>query len=112
MKKLLITMMMAVVGMTMSAQTTSYVTVEPAGVPEDGEVHAMTIHFVDGTVVSYSLEEIDTVTYLPEVGLKIRLKANGECRDYLFSQMSRIIYEIEEKEVVIDDGNKNANWTE
>lgn len=111
MKRLLLSIMMMAVGMTMSAQTGQHVTMEPADAPSDGGVHAMTIYFVDGTEVSYTLDDMESVTYLPGIGMKIHLTRSTECKDYLYSQMTKIVYEMEGGSVVID-GNENANWAE
>jgi len=110
MKKLILSMMMLLVGMTMSAQTYQTVTVEPAGVPSDGEMHAMTIYFANGEVKSFTLEELEKVTYVGDEGMKVYVKDEPECFDYLFSEMTSIDYEIEVEDV--SDNNKNANWSE
>ena len=110
MKKLILSMMMLMVGMTMSAQTYKTVTVEPAGIPSDGDMHAMTIYFADGTTKTFTLDELEKVTYIGDEGLKIYVNTQTECYDYLFSQMTKIDYEFEVEDV--PDNNKNANWAE
>ncbi len=111
MKKLIFTIITFMVGMTTFAQTTRTVTIQPADAPEDNEPHAMTIYFVDGTTVSYTLDDLASITYLPGVGMKLHLSNTSECKDYLYSQMTKIEYQIEGGSVV-EDGNANANWKE
>ena len=89
------------------------VTVEPADAPSDSCVHAMTIYFVNDSIVSYALEDIDTITYVPQTGMKIHLTSDSVAVDYLYSQMRRIDYVF----FVPDggeepDNNLNANWKE
>lgn len=97
--------------MTVYAQSTHTVTVSPAGAPEDGGIHAMTIYFVNGDVQSYTQEEIERVTYIGNEGMKIYLAGKPICIDYLFSQMTKIEYEMEGG-TPSDDNNVNANWSE
>ena len=111
MKKIIIALMMLSVGMTTMAQTYKNVNVEPADMPEDGGKHAMTIYFVNGDSITYSLEELDSVVYLPGIGMKLHFTSTTECKDYLFSQMTRIVYLMEEEEEPpVGNGNENANW--
>lgn len=81
------------------------VTVTPAGPPPDGKKHAMTLYLAGGgTVVYNDKSQIDHVTYLPGVGMKVYTVANaGVSIDYLYSQLEKIDYET--------DNNSNANWT-
>ena len=96
---LLVLLMMTVCN-TVSAQTVT--TVEPAAPPADGKMHSMTLYFKDCNEVKYSLSDLDHVTYLPGIGMKVYLKSNPMSIDYLFSQMEKIEYE--------EDNNLNANW--
>ncbi len=112
MKKIIIMLMMLSVGMITMAQTYKRVNVEPADMPDDGGKHAMTIFFVTGDSISYSLEELDSVVYLPGIGMKLHLTSTTECKDYLFSQMTHIVYMMEEEvvEPPVGNNNENANW--
>ena len=85
---------------TASAQTVT--TVEPAAPPDDGRMHGMKIWLSNGSTIDYQLNELDHVTYLPGVGMKIYKKNSTQSVDYLFSQMTKIEY--------AQDGNTNANW--
>ena len=87
---------------TLSVHAQNAATVEPADAPEDGKKHAMTIYFSNETQVSYSLEDLEHVTYLPGIGMKVYLKNATTSVDYLFSQMTKIVYEM-------DVNNANAN---
>lgn len=86
---------------TASAQ---YTTVQPADIPADGKTHGMIIYLndVNNTQIHYELQDLERVTYLPYVGMKIYLKGETNSIDYLFSQMIKIDY--------AQDGNTNANW--
>ncbi len=84
------------------AQAQGYVTVEPAEAAPDGKTHAMRLYLRNQTTVDYSLEDLDHVTYLPGIGLKVWLKGCTASTDYLYSQMTRIEY--------AEDANSNANW--
>ena len=95
--KMLLLFIMMTVSLFVSAQT-----VEPAGPPEDGRTHAMKIYFQDGSNRDFSLEELDHVTYLPGIGIKVYLKDSDTSVDFLYSQMDRIEY--------AEDSNVNANW--
>ncbi|MBR4897168.1 MAG: DNA/RNA non-specific endonuclease [Prevotella sp.] len=87
---------------TLCVHAQNATTVEPADAPEDGKKHAMTIYFSNETQVSYSLEDLEHVTYLPGIGMKVYLKNATTSVDYLFSQMTKIVY-------VMDVNNANAN---
>ena len=101
MKKMISMMLLVVMTLTAQAQNT-YVTVEPAGAPDDGRTHGMTIYFKDGTEKSYTLDELEYVTYLEGIGMKVYLKDNAFSIDYLYSQITKIDY--------AQDSNANANW--
>lgn len=90
-------------GLNISAQK-PFTTVEPADAPTDGKTHGMIIYLNDAnhTQIPYELQDLDHVTYLPAVGMKVYLKNASESVDYLFSQMTKIDY--------AQDGNTNANW--
>ena len=62
----------------------------------------MKIWLSNGSTIDYQLNELDHVTYLPGVGMKIYKKNSTQSVDYLFSQMTKIEY--------AQDGNTNANW--
>ncbi|MBO6060303.1 MAG: hypothetical protein J6P67_09200, partial [Bacteroidaceae bacterium] len=95
--KMLLLFIMMTISLFASAQR-----VEPAGPPEDGRTHAMKIYFQDGSNRDFSLEELDHVTYLPGIGIKVYLKDSDTSVDFLYSQMDRIEY--------AEDSNVNANW--
>ena len=98
--KFLWTVIFLLFSITMSAQ--SYTTVEPADAPADGKTHGMTLYLKNDTQVTYELQELSHVTYLPGVGMKVYLKNATTSVDYLFQQMNKIDY--------AQDGNDNANW--
>lgn len=98
--QVLLLLVMMAAGLSMKAQNTT--TVSPAGPPDDGKMHSMTIYLSNGTSVDYELNELDHVTYLPGIGMKVYLKNASMSVDYLFSQMDKIEYEA--------DNNLNANW--
>lgn len=83
---------------TLNAQTT---TIEPANGPEDGAIHGMTIYLKDGTTQTYSAAELQDITYLPGIGMKVYLKNATTSVDYLYSQMTKVDYAYT---------NANANW--
>ena len=82
--------------------TASAQTVEPADAPADGRTHGMTLYLKSGTQVTYLLTDLQHVTYLPGVGMKVFLKNAAESVDYLYQQLDRIDY--------AEDSNTNANW--
>ena len=86
------------------AQTT---TVQPAEAPSDNAVHDMTMYFINGTTLSYEATDITSVTYLPGVGMKVYLNGETYSVDYLYSQMTKIVYG---SAAVVTDNNVNANW--
>lgn len=90
-------------GLNMSAQTA--VTVEPAGPPADGKKHTMTLYLKDAnsTQIYYNVVDLEHVTYLEGVGMKVYLKNSTTSIDYLYSQITKIDY--------VPDNNINANWT-
>jgi hypothetical protein len=67
---------------------------QPAEAPSDGGVHTMTLFLLNNTQVTYNKEDLDNVTYLPGVGMKLSVKGNAKSVDYLYSQMSKIEYVI------------------
>ena len=83
---------------------------EPAEGPSDGGIHTMTLYLLDGTEVTYDEEDIDNVTYLPGVGMKVYLSGSTTSVDYLYSQMSKIEYEVSGTTPQPQDNNVNANW--
>lgn len=90
-------------GLSVSAQTI-YTTVQPADAPADGKTHGMILYLNDDnhTQIQYELQNLEHVTYLPGVGMKVYQKGATYSVDYLFSQMTKIDY--------AQDGNTNANW--
>ena len=87
---------------SITAGAQNYTTVEPADAPADGKTHGMVLHMKDGTEVTYSLADLQHVTYLPDVGMKVYLKNSATSVDYLYNHIERIDY--------AQDGNSNANW--
>ncbi len=85
-----------------SAQSTTIV--QPANAPADGLVHAMTLYMLDGTTHEFSVDDIDNVTYLPDIGIKVYVKGSATSVDYLYSQMTKIEYG-----ATIEPLNVNAN---
>lgn len=75
--------------------------VEPANGPEDGAIHGMTIYLKDGTTKTYTAAELQDITYLPGIGMKVYLKGSETSVDYLYSQMDKVDYAYT---------NANANW--
>ena len=100
--KFLWTVIFLLFSITTSAQV--YTTKEPADAPDDGKTHGMIIYLNDAnhTQIPYELQDLEHVTYLPYVGMKVYLKGETNSVDYLFSQMIKIDY--------AQDGNTNANW--
>jgi endonuclease G len=82
---------------TIHAQTI----VQPANAPEDGAVHGMTLYFLDGSQKTFAKEDLQAVTYLPNIGMKVYQKGSDTSVDFLYSQMSKIDYAYT---------NANANW--
>ena len=97
----LLLLLMLSISSTASAQT--FTTVEPAAPPADGKMHGMKLYFRDGNSVEYYINNLDHVTYLPGIGMKVYAKNAPTSVDYLFSQMEKIEYK--------EDNNNNANWT-
>lgn len=75
--------------------------VEPANAPEDGAIHGMTIYLKDGTTKTYTAAELQDITYLPGIGMKVYLKNATTSVDFLYSQMIKVDYAYT---------NANANW--
>lgn len=75
--------------------------VQPANGPEDGAIHGMTIYLKDGTTKAYTAAELQDITYLPGIGMKVYLKGSETSVDYLYSQMEKVDYAYT---------NANANW--
>jgi endonuclease G len=82
---------------TIHAQTI----VQSANAPEDGAVHGMTLYFLDGSQKTFAKEDLQAVTYLPNIGMKVYQKGSDTSVDFLYSQMSKIDYAYT---------NANANW--
>ena len=94
-------MLMMVMSLTVSAQ--SFITKEPASVPDDGKTHGMKIYLSSGgNPIEYKFDELSHVTYLPGIGIKVYVKNATTSVDYLFSQMTKIDY--------LEDANANANY--
>ena len=87
------------------------VTVQPAEAPEDGLVHYMTLYLLNGTTVAYEAADLDSVRYLPGVGMKVYVHGaiGNKSVDYLYSQMTKIEYIIAGSTPPADN-NVNANW--
>lgn len=83
-------------------------TVEPAGPPADHSFKSMTIYFVNGTTLTLGIDQIESITYVPEIGMKIHLEGTGMCLDFLYSQITKIDYVYDEE--IPSDNNVNANW--
>lgn len=79
--------------------------VDPNDVRTDGK-YDMIIHLLDGRKVSYLKSDINSITYVPNIGMKIFLNGETYSVDYLYSQMSEIEYPVNPA----DDTNANANW--
>ena len=84
--------------------------VEPAGAPDDFNFKSMTIYFVNGMTLTLTIDQIESITYIQDIGMKIHLAGTGVCLDFLYSQMIKIEYVYEEE--VPEDNNVNANWKE
>ena len=84
--------------------------VEPAGAPDDFNFKSMTIYFVNGTTLTLTIDQIESITYIQDIGMKIHLAGTGVCLDFLYSQIVKIeyVYEVE----IPEDNNVNANWKE
>ena len=81
-------------------------TQQPADAPEDGKKHAMVLYLNNGGTATYNdKSQIEHVTYLPGIGMKVYIKGQAESVDYLYSQLEKIEYTIE------NSNNTNANWT-
>ena len=94
----------------MMAGNTTTETKQPAEGPSDGGVHTMTLYLLNGTEVSYDADDLESVTYLPGVGMKVYVTGQTKSVDYLYSQMTKIVYTIEESTPDPTDNNVNANW--
>lgn len=90
----------------------STITVQPAEAPEDGLVHDMTLYLLNGTTVTYEAADLDSVRYLPGVGMKVYVHGaiGNKSVDYLYCQMTKIVYIIEESTPDPTNNNVNANW--
>lgn len=89
---------------SITASARDYYTLEPADAALDGKTHGMILYLKSGTTVTYELEDLDHVTYLPGVGLKVYLKNSVTSVDYLYQELERIDY--------MQDDNENSNPTE
>ena len=94
--------LLLVLGMSLGVKAQTVTTVSPAAPPADYKTHTMKLYFGNGSTTAYELNDLDHVTYLPGVGMKVYLKGQLQSVDYLFSQMTKIDY--------TEDGNTNANW--
>ena len=88
--KFMWTILFLLFSITVGAQT--YTPAEPADAPADGKTHGMTLYLKNDTQVTYELQELSHVTYLPGVGMKVYLKNATTSVDYLFQQMNKIDY--------------------
>ena len=95
-------MLVLVLLFSITANAQTYTTVEPADAPVDGKTHGMTLYLKNNTQVTYALTDLQHVTYLPGVGMKVYLKNATTSIDYLYQQIDRIDY--------AQDGNENSNW--
>ena len=100
-KQWLLVLVFSITSLFASAQ--SVITKQPADAPDDGKKHAMTIYYSENDKVIYNdIKQIDHVTYLPSVGMKVYIAGESESHDYLYSQLLKIEYK--------PDDNGNANW--
>jgi len=95
----LLVLVMMTASVFVQAQTVT--TVQPAGPAPDGRTHAMTLYLKNGTQVAYTLDQLNRVTYLPAIGMKVYLNEATTSVDYLYSQLLKIDYS--------EDANSNAN---
>ena len=95
-------MLVLVLLFSITAGAQTYTTVEPADAPADGKTHGMILYLKNNTQVTYALTDLQHVTYLPGVGMKVYLKNATTSIDYLYQQIDRIDY--------AQDGNENSNW--
>ena len=95
-------MLVLVLLFSITAGAQTYTTVEPADAPADGKTHGMILYLKNNTQVTYTLTDLQHVTYLPGVGMKVYLKNATTSIDYLYQQIDRIDY--------AQDGNENSNW--
>ena len=66
----------------------------------------MVLYLNNGGTATYNdKSQIEHVTYLPGIGMKVYIKGQAESVDYLYSQLEKIEYTIE------NSNNTNANWT-
>ena len=100
MKKIISTLIIGLFALNANAQV-----IYPDDIKTD-KIYNMNITLKDGRKVSYQKSEIDHITFVSNVGMKIYLKASSTTDDYLYSQMSSIEY----PESPPDLSNANANW--
>ncbi len=100
MKKIISTLIIGLFALNANAQV-----IYPDNIKTD-KIYNMNITLKDGRKVSYQKSEIDHITFVSNVGMKIYLKASSTTDDYLYSQMSSIEYPESEP----DASNANANW--
>ena len=101
-KQWLLVLVFSITSLFASAQVPT-ITKQPADAPDDGKKHAMTIYYSENDKVIYDdIKQIEHVTYLPGVGLKVYIAGESESHDYLYSQLLKIEY--------TPDDNANANW--
>lgn len=100
MKKIISTLIIGLFALNANAQV-----IYPDNIRTD-KIYNMNITLKDGRKVSYQKSEIDHITFVSNVGMKIYLKAFSTTDDYLYSQMSSIEYPESEP----DASNANANW--
>ena len=101
-KQWLLVLVFSMAGLLASAQVPT-ITKQPADAPDDGKKHAMTIYYSEEDKVIYNdIKQIEHVTYLPGVGMKVYIAGESESHDYLYSQLLKIEY--------TPDDNANANW--
>lgn len=100
MKKIISTLIIGLFALNANAQV-----IYPDNIKTD-KLYNMSITLKDGRKVNYQKSEIDHITFVSNVGMKIYLKASSTTDDYLYSQMSSIEYPESEP----DASNANANW--
>jgi len=98
--KVMLLLVMMTFGLSAGAQKVT--TVSPADAPADGKKHGMTLYFKDNTQLQYTIDQLEHVTYLPGIGMKVYVKGSETSVDFLFSQMTQIDYQ--------EDDNANANY--
>ncbi len=118
MNKYIFALICSTMGFTGLWAQTSSETQQPAAEPssytsdEYTDPLDMHIYLDNGNIVDYEATNLDSVRYLVGVGLKIYLKNATTSVDYLFCQMTKIVYGVESGGTTPTptDNNVNANW--